>query len=86
MERAKKVKMQTESGAIYTLDREAMTARRVGTVDIRGVPPDEDGANLLTLTAWPDLRIGERAFIEVSDSRGFDYITTTRIVRLELVA
>ena len=82
-----KIKMQTQSGAVYTLDSVAMTARRVGTIDIHGLPSDVPAAheNALSLSEWPDLRVGEVAYLDLGPGE-YDYIRTTPIVRIEEVS
>ena len=73
-----KYTMQTESGAVYAIDEEALTWRRVGTVPVHGLERNEG-----KLTDEVDAIIGQRARIWDAE---VGPITTTRVVRLELTA
>ncbi len=75
-----KIKVQTESGSVYTIDYKALTARRVGAVPIPGVSADE--FELLRADPLTDITIGSPMWLDtVCDG----LVVTTRVVRAELV-
>jgi hypothetical protein len=71
-----KYTMQTESGAVYAIDEDARTWRRVGKVPIYGLDRSEG-----EIDAPIEPRIGQRTRIW---DRKIGAITTTRVVRLEV--
>jgi hypothetical protein len=77
-----KYTMQTQSGAVYHIDEEALTWRRVGTVPIIGLSHDAtEYEGKLSFPTKPFL--GERHVIW---DKEVGQITTTKVVRLELTA
>ena len=67
--------MQTQSGAVYAIDEDAKTWRRVGAVSIYGLDRDRG-----TFDDYPEPRLGRRCHIWDSE---VGEITTTQVVRLE---
>lgn len=77
-----KVKVQTESGSIYTVDDVALTARRVGDVPLVGGSGMLDDEFALCTLCPHDIAVGYPMYLDtVRDG----VVITTRVVRAEIV-